>query len=307
MYFIRTNIPFMRLKFLGIGISVIVIAACVYFLLTKGLNYGVDFQGGSKFIYQFSQDVPDENKVREALASAVQGEISVVRFGKVEEKSYMIRLEGSAAELDTITKTVDDAMALAFGASVRRQAVETVGPTVGKELKQKGQFAVVLALVLMLIYITYRFDVFFAPGAVLSLGHDVMVILGIFAFLGKEFNLPILAAVLSIVGYSINDTIVIYDRVRENRGLYPKMNLPQLIDMSLNETFSRTIITSLTVLMAVVILFFFGGGVIHDFALAMLCGTISGTYSTLFIACPVYLFLMKKFKKAPAETRAFLL
>jgi preprotein translocase subunit SecF len=177
------------------------------------------------------------------------------------------------------------------------ESEETVGPKVGKELRKKAWLAVIFAVILMLIYIGYRFDFFFAPGAVVALIHDVVITMGFFALLGKEFNTATLAALLTIVGYSINDTIIVYDRIRENGHLINRENIKEIVNLSINQTFARTIITVLTVQFVLLVIFFRGGGTLHDFAFAMIVGFFCGTYSSIFIASPCYIGLYKVWPK----------
>ncbi len=171
--------------------------------------------------------------------------------------------------------------------------VEVVGPSVGAELRRKGGLSILFSLALILVYVAFRFDLSFAPGAVTALGHDVLITIGIFCLLGKEFTLPTIGALLTIVGYSLNDTIVVYDRIRENLRRYPRRDLGEVINVSLNETLSRTLLTSVTTLMAVTALMVFGGPIIRDFSFALLIGVLIGTYSSIFVASPMILFLQK--------------
>lgn len=290
----KNMIPVMKVKWFLISISLAMVGASLFFILKKGFNFGVDFKGGVKLVYKF-KSLPGDEKIRSILEPLGMGDIPVVRFGEKKEKNFLVKVkyqEGrdSAGE---ITKTLQSDPSTE-GAALLSE--EMVGPKVGADLRKRGTFAIVLTWVLMLIYIGWRFDFLFAPGAIVALLHDVAIGLGFFAFFDKEVNLSILAAVLTLTGYSINDTIIVYDRVRENlRKLSASIPLDDLVTQSINETFSRTIVTSLTVLFAMVILFVFGGGVIHDFAFFMIVGVIVGTYSSIFIASPIYLGLHQLF------------
>lgn len=284
--------PFDRYKVAGLAVSTLAILLSIYFMVVKGFNFGVDFIGGYKLVYQFEPGVT-EAKLREVLDPLGLGEIQLVQFGSASEGSFLIK-----AKFDENRQVISE-VKQALTASVGQFTVlseEMVGPKVGAELRQKGLLALFLSWALIAVYVAWRFTIQFAPGALIALVHDVVVALGFFTFFEKEFNLPILAAVLTIVGYSINDTIVIYDRIRENLKKFPSsMTLSDIVDRSLTETLSRTIVTSLTLFFAVVVLFFLGGAVLHDFAFCMIVGVVVGTYSSLFVATPIYIILCKYF------------
>src|SRR3989339_314428 len=291
----KTPFPFMKYKWLFMSVSVFFMAMSVYQIAFKGLNFGVDFKGGNKMIYQFVQDVAIED-VRASFAKSDVGDVEVLEFGAVVgEHQYLIR--SKYIENVNSEAIITQALKTKFGAEqVTLLSQELVGPKVGQDMQWKALKSIVFTCVLILIYIWVRFDFLFAPGAIIALIHDVLISAGFFAFFGKEFNLPILAALLTILGYSINDTIVIYDRVRENIARLPKRTTTEeLIDVSVTETMSRTIVTSLTVLFVVVVLFFIGGGVLHDFAFCLIVGLIFGSYSTVFIASPFYMFMQRWF------------
>jgi len=284
----NTNIPFIRFRYIFIAISVVLFVGSIVVILTKGFNYGIDFQGGAKLEYQFTKPVT-EGLVRQALAGSNLGDVSVVRFGEKKDNRMSIKVEmaGKHAEIGTVLTA---ALEESFGkGEVKLEQEETVGPKVGAELRRKAWLTILFSWVLMLIYIGYRFDFLFAPGAVIALMHDVLITLGFFALLGKEINLAILAAILTLIGYSINDTIVVFDRIRENMGRISPSTINSVVNDSLNSTLSRTLITSLTVLFVVLVLFFKGGGTLHNFAFALIVGAIVGTYSSIFIAAPVYI------------------
>ena len=283
----KNKVPF-------ILVSVCVIAAGIFVMMTKGFNFGVDFKGGVKLVTQFS-DETSEGNLREILEPLELGEVQVVSFGRKADNQFLIKVKHHEGR--EISQEVSGKLRESHP-TVTILSEETVGAKVGGELRRKGFFALILASILILVYVGIRFDFLFAPGAVLALVHDVLVPTSIFAFLGLEINLPILAAALTIIGYSINDTIVIYDRIRENlRKLPPSLPLTDLIDRSLTETLSRTIVTSLTVFFAVLVLYLLGGAVLKDFSFYMLIGVVAGTYSTLFIATPTYLLLCQLFPK----------
>ena len=280
----KTAIPFLGLRRTFFAISIALAAASVVVLLARGLNFGIDFAGGI-LIEVGTQREADIGQMRSALGGLNLGEIALQEFGSPTE--VLIRIErqpGDATAQQAAVATVRDALSANYGDTLSYRRVETVGPKVGAELIQAGIIAVVVSVFLMLVYIWFRFELPFAIGAVIALIHDVLLSLGVFAALGLEFNLPIVAAILLIVGYSMNDTVVVYDRVRENLRKYKTLPLLALLNRSVNETLSRTVITSVTTLLALFALLIFGGAVIRDFSFAMIWGVIVGTYSSVFIA-----------------------
>ena len=288
----KGRIPFVKYQWFFIAVSLVLVAASFIVMLTKGLNYGIDFQGGARLVYQFKQPVT-EGEIKTILKGVNLGDAQVVRYGEVEDRRMAIKVE-KAVEHAQVGRVVTQSLEGALGAgTVELQEEETVGPRVGKELRKKAWLAVIFAVILMLIYIGYRFDFLFAPGAVVALIHDVFITMGVFALLGKEVNLTILAAFLTIVGYSINDTIVVFDRIRENRHGVGPQTISRVVNLSLNQTLARTIVTSLTVLFVLVVIFIKGGGALHNFAFALIIGMVLGTYSSLFIATPCYVGMYK--------------
>ncbi len=225
-----------------------------------------------------------------SLLTLLQGMDPSVKVSesKVTHDAFVISYPG-------ITEKVKDQLAAALGGPEAFEvlSVEMVGPAVGAELRRKGVLSLVLSLALILVYVAFRFDLSFAPGAVTALFHDVLITVGVFCIMGREFTLPTIGALLTIVGYSLNDTIVVYDRIRENLDRFPRRDLGEVINISLNETLSRTLLTSVTTLLAVLALMFFGGSIIADFALALLVGVFVGTYSSIFVASPMILTLQK--------------
>lgn len=290
------NIPFIKLQFWFISLSIILVVGSIVVIATKGFNYGIDFKGGAKLEYKFNKAVT-ETEVRDALASLDLGDISIVRFGDASDNRLSIKVE-LPDEHAKIGDKISGALEQKFGkGDITLEQEQTVGPRVGEELRTKAMLTILFSWVLMLIYIGYRFDFLFAPGAVVALVHDVLITLGAFALLGKEINLTILAALLTIVGYSVNDTIVIFDRIRENGARINTHTIRDVVNESINSTLSRTIITSLTVFFVVIVLFLKGGGAIHDFAFAMIIGVIAGSYSTIFLASPMYIWLYDNWPK----------
>lgn len=284
----KLNIPFVKYRFHLLAISGLFFIGSIFVVATKGLNYGIDFKGGAKLEYKFNKS-PSEGDIRKALASELPGNISVVRFGQEWENRMSIKVE-LPEEHARIGETVTAAIEKAFGpGSAVLEKEETVGPRVGKELRKKALLAIIFSWVLMMIYIGYRFDFFYAPGAVLSIIHDTVITVGIFALLGKEIDLTIVAALLTLIGYSLNDTIVVFDRIRENKHHITHSTIKDVVNNSINQTLARTIITSITVFLVVIAIFLRGGGTLHDFAFAMIVGIIIGTYSSIFVASPCYI------------------
>lgn len=281
-------IPFIKYRFVLIGISTLLFIGSVITIAVNGLNYGIDFKGGAKLAYKFNRPVT-EGDIRDAITGAVEGTPSVVRFGEASENRMSIKVE-VPKEHAKIGEEITAALEAKFGpGSALLEKEETVGPRVGRELRHKALLATIFSWLLMMVYIAYRFELVYAPGAFLSLVHDTVITVGIFAFLQKEVDLTILAALLTLIGYSINDTIVVFDRIRENRHQITPSSIWDVVNNSINSTLSRTIITSLTVFIVVLVLFLKGGGTLHDFAFCMIIGVIIGTYSSIFVASPIYI------------------
>jgi preprotein translocase subunit SecF len=265
-------------KFNILSISLVVIS--LIFLIIKGLNFGIDFKGGTLIELRSNDKKINISSLRDNLGQMDLGDISVKNFGN--EKDFLIKFENNNDKnvIEKIKLNLDKS----FGNNFDFRRVENVGPKVSSELLMSGIIAISVALTLMLIYIWIRFEWQFSLGAILALFHDVIVTLGLFSLLGLEINLSIVAAVLTIVGYSMNDTVVIFDRVRENLKKYSDIKIFELTNISINETLSRTLITSITTLLALLSIFFFGGEILKGFSLAMIFGVIFGTYSSIYIA-----------------------
>ena len=261
-----------------LSVSLVVISLC--FLIFKGLNFGIDFKGGTLIELRSNDSKINVSSLRDNLSQMNLGDISVKNFGN--EIDFLIKFENSNNKnvIEEIRTNLDKS----FGNNFSFRRVENVGPKVSAELLRSGVIAISVALALMLIYIWIRFEWQFSLGAILALFHDVIVTLGLFSLLGLEINLSIIAAVLTIVGYSMNDTVVIFDRVRENLRKYTDIKIFELTNISINETLSRTLITSITTLLALLSIFFFGGEILKGFSLAMIFGVIFGTYSSIYIA-----------------------
>ncbi|HEX9647883.1 MAG TPA: protein translocase subunit SecF [Alphaproteobacteria bacterium] len=287
----RTDIPFMAWRKYGFAASGALMVLSVVLVLVQGLNYGIDFRGGILLEVKTPQPV-DLGALRAQLTALGIGAIELQGFGEPDD--VLIRIErqrGEEVEQLAAVDAVKASLDQLYGAGVDYRRTEFVGPKVGSELIVAGVEAVAFALALMLVYIWFRFEWQFGVGAVAALIHDVTLTVGMFALTGLEFNLTTVAAILLIVGYSMNDTVVVYDRVRENLRKYKQMPLPELLSRSINDTLSRTLMTSLTTLLALVALYVLGGLVIRDFSFAMIWGIVVGTYSSIFIAAPLLILL----------------
>ena len=265
-------------KFNILSISLVVIS--LFLLVFKGLNFGIDFKGGTLIELRSNDAKINVSSLRDNLNQMNLGDVSVKNFGN--EIDFLIKFENNNNK--NIIEEIKSNLDKSFGNNFNFRRVENVGPKVSAELLRSGIIAISVALVLMLIYIWIRFEWQFSLGAILALFHDVIVTLGLFSLLGLEINLSIIAAVLTIVGYSMNDTVVIFDRVRENLRKYSDIKIYELTNISINETLSRTLITSVTTLLALLSIFFFGGEILKGFSLAMIFGVVFGTYSSIYIA-----------------------
>ena len=282
-------------KFNILSISLVTIS--LLFLIFKGLNFGIDFKGGTLIELRTSDNKINISSLRDNLNQMNLGDISIKNFGN--EKDFLIKFENN--DKKNVIEEIKINLDKSFGNSFSFRRVENVGPKVSAELLKSGIIAISVALVLMLIYIWIRFEWQFSLGAILALFHDVIVTLGLFSLLGLEINLSIIAAVLTIVGYSMNDTVVIFDRVRENLKKHISIKIFELTNISINETLSRTIITSVTTLLALLSIFIFGGEILKGFSLAMILGVIFGTYSSIYIANPTLVYLKVSYKTVMKE------
>ncbi len=270
------------------ALSLILIVASLILLLFKGLNYGVDFKGGTLIEIRTDQGSSKISLIRDSFKQMNLGDVSVKNFGN--ETDYIVKFEKQNSNdpkfIDNIKKKLSNSIG-----NVDFRRVENVGPKVSSELLKSGIIAIGLSLAAMLLYIWIRFEWQFSLGAIVALFHDVLITLGIFSLFSLEINLSIVAAVLTIVGYSMNDTVVIFDRVRENLKKYADIKIFELTNISINETLSRTIITSITTLLALLSIYLFGGEILKGFSLAMILGVIFGTYSSIYIANPILVML----------------
>ena len=283
----KTNIDFISKQKIAGFLSIALIVAGIASLIMKGGPLlSIDFTGGTVAQVKFEKPV-ELGQLRETLSDYGFKGAEIVEFGSPDEILIKTQFSGSSSE-------ISEKLTLALGNSFTLRRVESVGPKIGKELQTDALKAIGLALLLILIYITFRFDRYYALGSVMALIHDVLITLGVFSLLDYEINLSIIAAFLTIVGYSLNDTIVVFDRIRENIPKFMKKTLNDVVNISLNETLNRTVITSLTTMMVVVILFLWGGKVINLFAFALIIGVFVGTYSSLFVASPVMVYFEKR-------------
>ncbi len=290
----NSKIKFLSLRKPAFILSLVLIICSVLMYSYKGLNFGIDFRGGTLIEVETSESENLSN-LRSILNNLELGDIQVQEFGSA--KNILIRVEQQAGGdqiQQNVVNIVKTALNTSLSSDVNFRRTEVVGPKVSSELIKAGVIAIVVAVFAMLVYIWFRFEWQFSLGAVIALIHDVLLTLGIFSLLQLEFNLSIIAAILTIVGYSMNDTVVVYDRVRENLRKYRKKEIIDLLNISINETLSRTIMTSVTTLLALLSLYIFGGSVIKGFTFAMIWGVLVGTYSSIFIAAPLLNYLKVK-------------
>jgi len=269
-------------------ISVMLIVTSLILLVFKGLNYGVDFKGGTLIEIRVEQSSSKISSIRDSFNQMNLGDVSVKNFGN--KNDYIVKFEKQSSNDSKFINNIKTKLSSSIG-NVEFRRVENVGPKVSAELLKSGIIAIVLSLAAMLLYIWIRFEWQFSLGAIIALFHDVIITMGIFSIFSLEINLSIVAAVLTIVGYSMNDTVVIFDRVRENLKKYADIKIFELTNISINETLSRTIITSVTTLLALFSIYFFGGEILKGFSLAMILGVIFGTYSSIYIANPILVLL----------------
>jgi preprotein translocase subunit SecF len=277
-------------------LSIILFILSVIFIAVKGLNYGIDFKGGT--LIELRSINTDVSSIRNSLNDMNLGDVNVKKFGK--EGDFLIKVEEQGDNNNLIPK-IKQKLSDSLNSEINFRRVENVGPKVSAELLQSGIIAITLSLAAMLFYIWVRFEWQFSVGAIVALFHDVVITLGVFSLLSLEINLSIIAAVLTIVGYSMNDTVVIYDRVRENLGKYHKLEIANIANLSINETLARTIITSVTTLLALFSIFILGGEILRGFSFAMILGVFIGTYSSIFVASPILKFFKVSYKTLEKE------
>ncbi len=281
---INTNLNFVS-KFKKANIaSITIFLLSVIFITFKGLNFGIDFKGGTLIELRTDTNIK-ASSIRETLNFMELGDVNVKRFGK--EGDYLIKVEQKEVNNNKLIPEIKNKLTNKLNAEIDFRRVENVGPKVSLELLESSIIAISLALAAMLFYIWIRFEWQFSVGSIVALFHDVIITLGIFSVLSLEINLSIIAAVLTIVGYSMNDTVVIYDRIRENLSKYTKISISDIANLSINETLARTIITSITTLLALFSIYILGGEILRGFSFAMILGVIIGTYSSIFVASPI--------------------
>jgi preprotein translocase subunit SecF len=266
-------------------LSLILVFFSILILSFKGLNLGVDFKGGTLIELRVENSTIKISEIRQSFLNMNLGDVNVKKFGKVND--YLIKIENTNSQNEGFINSIKEKLISDLGQTVNFRRVENVGPKVSNELLKAGLLAISLSLAAMLFYIWIRFEWQFSLGAVIALIHDVIITIGIFSLLSYEINLSIVAAVLTIVGYSMNDTVVIFDRIRENLKKYTKISIRDISNISTNETLSRTLITSTTTLLALLAIYIFGGSILRGFSFAMIAGVIVGTYSSIFVATPI--------------------
>ena len=289
MFNFRSDIKFINYFRIFIFLSLILIIISIGSIIYKGLNFGVDFKGGTLIELRVENTEIGIGDLRQSFLKMNLGDVNVKKFGK--ENDFLIKFEGNDKNKENFVEDIKIQLSKDIGNNFSFRRVEDVGPKVSGELLKSGLIAIALSLSAMLIYIWIRFEWQFSLGAIIALVHDVIVTIGFFSILEFEINLSIVAAVLTIVGYSMNDTVVIFDRVRENLIKHTSKTINEISNLSINETLSRTIITSVTTLLALISIYVFGGEILKGFSLAMILGVIFGTYSSIYIANPILIYL----------------
>ena len=291
----RFNVNFVSKFPITAVASVLLVVASVWLFATKGLNYGVDFRGGSEIQVSFKGKLV-LGDLRKSLKNAGYGSSTVQSIGDLEDgtHNYLIKVGSGTQDLNQVTDTITKMLMNDFKELVPEiQKTDIVGPKAGEQLRISGFQAMAWALLMIMIYIALRFDYKYSPGAIVALAHDIIIIIGVFVLMDKEFSLQIVGALLAVIGYSVNDTVVVYDRVREHEEKSPTKTLSEKINLALNQTLTRTILTSVTTFIVSFVMFMMGGSGIEDFFFAITLGVIIGTYSSLFVAAPTILFIDK--------------
>jgi len=293
------NLNFSKYFKLANIFSLIIVCISVLFIFFKGLNYGIDFKGGTLIELRVSENKVNISDIRSLFNKMSLGDVNIKEFGKAGD--YLIKVEQTTKENKNLISEIKSMLSKNLQTEINFRRVENVGPKVSAELLQSGILAITLSLVAMLFYIWIRFEWQFSIGSIIALLHDVIITVGVFSILSFEINLSIIAAVLTIVGYSMNDTVVIYDRIRENLFKYNKLKIEDTSNISINETLSRTFITSFTTLLALGAIFILGGEILKGFSFAMMLGVLIGTYSSIFVAAPVLKFFKVTYKTMEKE------
>lgn len=274
--------------------SLFLFSLSIFFIIFKGLNFGIDFKGGTLIELRVQDKNISISDIRSSIKNLTIGDVNIKEFGK--KGDYLIKLEQTSNKNKNFIEELKNNITKNLQSEINFRRIENVGPKVSSELLESGLIAIFLSLAAMLFYIWIRFEWQFSVGSIIALFHDVIITIGIFSILSFEINLSIIAAVLTIVGYSMNDTVVIYDRIRENLSKYNKIDINEISNLSINETLSRTIITSVTTLLALLSIFILGGEILRGFSFAMILGVIIGTYSSIFVAAPVLKFFKVSYK-----------
>ncbi len=274
--------------------SLILAIISLIFIIFKGLNYGIDFKGGTLIEVRLENKNIKVSDIRDSLNQIELGDVNVKNFG--ENNDFLIKVEKKLKNNEALISEIKSSLDKSLNETINYRRIESVGPKVSEELLKSGIISIILALLAMLFYIWFRFEWQFSLGSIIALFHDVLITIGVFSILSIEINLSIVAAVLTIVGYSMNDTVVIYDRIRENLSKYNKLEVNQISNISINETLSRTLITSVTTLLALFSIFILGGEILKGFSFAMILGVFIGTYSSIFVASPVLKYLKVTYK-----------
>ena len=293
-----TKYPFMRLSRFGFFLSGVLCTLSIALFIFKGLNYGIDFKGGTE-IQVRGAEVVHLDDLRTKLSNIGLGKVELQQIGTGNDVLIKVAAQAGDPEGQTSQRKVLEALGTGF----EKRSANTVGGSVSSEYTQNATGAVMLSILFVLAFLSFRFEWQFALGAVMSLLHDVTLSIGLFCLIGLEFNLSVVAAILTIIGYSLNDTVVVFDRIREFLRRYKAMGLADLIDFSINSVLPRTILTSMATMMALLALYLFGGDVIHGFTFAMIWGVIVGTYSSIFIAAPVLIMLGTKREASVTQSR----
>ncbi len=290
----KYNVDFTGKFIFAVPLSLGLVAISLFLFFSKGLNYGVDFRGGAEVQVHFKETVNLED-LRGALEKAGFSSSSVQSIGgEVQKNSFLIKVNAEEKDLNAVTDKITELLTSQFAqAGAEIDKTDIVGPKAGEQLRISGFQAMAWALLMIMIYIALRFDYKYSPGAIVALIHDVLIIVGVFALMDKEFSLQIVGALLAVIGYSVNDTVVVYDRVREHEEKSPGKTLKEKINTALNETLSRTFLTSFTTFLVAAVMYAMGGAGIEDFFFAICLGVIIGTYSSLFVAAPTILFFDK--------------
>ncbi|NDD90553.1 protein translocase subunit SecF [bacterium] len=286
-----TQIDFAGKRHIFVGLSIVSVIAALVLFLTKGLNYGIDFTGGAEVQVRAPQGW-DIGRVREEMSKADLKGLKVVQLGDNVGSEFLVKAQGAESELNQVAQKVEQVLSRASGAGQYEiKRVDVVGPAAGSSLRKSGFLSMFYALLGILVYVALRFDVRYAPGAVLALFHDTAITIGVFILMQKQFDLLTLAALLALIGYSNNDTIIVYDRVRETLAANPKLSIEEAVNKATNETLGRTILTSLTTFLTAGALWLFGGPVIHDFAFTFMIGIVIGSYSSIFVASSLVIYI----------------